>query len=209
MYPFTCYPGYPVIHFQSPSMLIRRARPKESKRIASYIILVMKEILYQFIGDNNPEKVLRLMESLTSKKKNQYSYKNCWVAEQNSELVATALVYDGAKLEELRKPVGEEILHSFNRHFNPENETGPGPGEFYIDSVAVHPACRGKGLGSYMLRFLMSEYVDKGNKTPGLLVDKNNPQAKKFYLRLGFRVVGEKTLAGKTMVHLQYRNHNQ
>jgi len=56
-----------------------------------------------------------------------------------------------------------------------------------------------------MLRFLINEYVNNRNKTLGLLVDKDNPQAKKLYLRLGFVPVGEKTLAGKSMEHLQCR----
>jgi ribosomal protein S18 acetylase RimI-like enzyme len=56
-----------------------------------------------------------------------------------------------------------------------------------------------------MFQFLIDEYVHKRDKTLGLLVDKDNPDAKKLYLKLGFEIVGEKTLVGKNMEHLQFK----
>jgi ribosomal protein S18 acetylase RimI-like enzyme len=118
--------------------------------------------------------------------------------------VSVAVVYDGCKLQELRKPVAQEIKSMFNRDFSPENETETG--EYYIDSIGVSPHQQGKGLGSKLLQFLIDEYVYKRNETLGLLVDKENFNAKKLYLKLGFEIVGKKTLAGKCMEHLQFRN---
>jgi len=89
----------------------------------------------------------------------------------------------------------------FNRSFNPEEETQAG--EYYIDCVAVNPTRQGSGVGSKILQFLINEYVYERNEKLGLLVDKENPDARKLYLKLGFEMVGEKTLAGKKMEHLQ------
>jgi len=58
------------------------------------------------------------------------------------------------------------------------------------------------------LQFLIDEYVYKSNETLGLLVDKDNPAAKKLYLKLGFEFVGNKTFAGKQMEHLQLKGNN-
>jgi ribosomal protein S18 acetylase RimI-like enzyme len=71
--------------------------------------------------------------------------------------------------------------------------------------MAVSPHQQGKGIGSKLFDFLIGEYVYKQNETLGLLVDKDNPNAKKLYLKLGFEVVSEKTLAGKEMEHLQFK----
>jgi ribosomal protein S18 acetylase RimI-like enzyme len=68
---------------------------------------------------------------------------------------------------------------------------------------------QGQGLGSKMFAFLIDEYVYKRNKTLGLLVDKENPNAKKLYLKLGFTVVGEKILAKKSLEHLQFKSGNK
>jgi len=184
-------------------MLIRKAKPEESGSIASFIFLAMEDIAYAFIGERSAEKALHWLDSLVRMKANQYSYENCWVAVADEEIVAAAVVYDGGRLAELRVPVADQIREMFERDFNPENETQAG--EYYIDSVGVHPDRQGEGIGSKLFKFLIDSYVHERKQTLGLLVDKDNPKAKNLYLKLGFDLVGEKTLAGKELEHMQYR----
>ena len=185
-------------------MVVRKAKPEDAKTIATYLLLAMEDIVYQFIGEKSLEKANQFLVNLIGRKANQYSYENCWVIELENEVAAAAVVYDGGKLQELRAPVAQEIKSMFNRDFNPEDETETG--EYYIDSIGVNPQRQGKGLGSKLFQFLIDEYVYKRSGTLGLLVDKENPEAKKLYLRLGFEIVGEKTLVGKKMEHLQFGN---
>ncbi|RKF03267.1 acetyltransferase (GNAT) family protein [Tenacibaculum lutimaris] len=182
-------------------MIIRKATPQDSKEIAIYMMLAMEDIVYEFIGEKSTEKALDFLRKLITQKNNQYSYENCYVIEDNSNVIAMANVYNGANLEDLRHPVASLIKTMFNKSFQCEDETQKG--EFYIDCIGVNPNYQGKGLGSKMLYFLIDEYVYKQNETLGLLVDKDNPNAKKLYLKLGFDIVGEKTLTGKKMEHLQ------
>lgn len=184
-------------------MLIRKAKREESLTIANYIFLAMEEIVYHFIGEKNKAKAIRLLDSLIQETHNQYSYENCWVAIIEKEVVGAALLYDGAQLEELRTPVAEKIKALFNSNFNPEDETQAG--EYYIDCVGVNPDYQGKGIGSAIFKFLIDEYVFKRKETLGLLVDFDNPNAQKLYLKLGFEIVGEKILVGKRMNHLQFK----
>lgn len=185
------------------NMLIRKANKEESETITALIMLAMEDIVYNFIGEKSEDKARCFLNSLTEENGNQYSYENCWIAESGGEIVGTAVVYDGARLNELREPVGEKVKSMFNREFNPEDETQAG--EYYIDCVGVSPDQQGKGIGTKIFRFLIDEYVEKRNETLGLLVDNDNPAAKKLYLKLGFEVVGEKTLTGKQMEHLQFK----
>ena len=187
-------------------MKIRKATIKDTPEIAIYLMLAMEDIVYGFIGEKSKEKATQFFINLISKETTQYSYENCWIAEIDNEIVAVANVYEGAKLLALRESVAKEIKSMFNRDFNPENETQAG--EFYIDCFAVSPHQQGKGIGSKLFQFLIDEYVFKRNETLGLLVDKDNPNAKKLYLKLGFEVVAEKTLAGKEMEHLQFKINN-
>jgi len=184
-------------------MLIRKAKAEESKIIASYIMLAMDDIIYRFIGEESFEKATNFLNCLIQEKVNQYSYENCWVAESESEIVAAAIVYDGARFKELRKPVVNTIKAMFNRDFHPEEETQAG--EYYIDCLGVNSNQQGKGIGTKMFQFLINEFVHKRGKTLGLLVDKKNPKAKQLYLKLGFEIVDEKILVGKDMEHLQYK----
>lgn len=183
-------------------MQIRKANQNDAGAIAPCILLAMEEIAYGFIGERSYEKAIDFFVMMTGKEANQYSYKNCWVVEEEGVVIAAALVYDGAKLEALRKPVAEEIFRMFKITPDPGDETQAG--EYYIDCIAVSPKHQGKGIGSMLLNFLIDEYVKNSKQPLGLLVDKDNPQAKKLYLKSGFEVVDEKVFAGKQMEHLQF-----
>ena len=183
-------------------MLIRKAKPEEADIISRYLLLAMGDIAFKFIGEDSAEKAASWLSSLISKTGNQYSFENCFVAVAENEIIAVALVYNGGDLQQLREPVAQSIKLMFNREFDLEDETEPG--EFYIDCVAVSPARQGQGIGSKMFKFLIDEYVYKQGETLGLLVDKENPGAKKLYLKLGFQFVNEKSFAGKQMEHLQF-----
>lgn len=183
---------------------IRKAVVEDAAFIASNLLLAMEDIVYKFMGERNHENAKAFLLHFSQRANNQYSYQNCWVAEDNKEIVAAVNLYDGAKLEELRKPVLEYLKTVYDRDVKPEDETQAG--EYYIDSLGVDPRQQGKGIGSTILQFLIDEFVHKKGKTLGLLVDEENPAAKKLYLKLGFKSVGKKVLVGKTMEHLQMKN---
>ena len=184
-------------------MIIRKATSKDALFIANYLLLAMEDIIYEFIGEKNHQKAINFLSYFAQRGDNQYSYQNCWVNEENNEVIAVANVYDGARLAALRKPIADYIQTHHKKEFKPEDETDAG--EFYIDSFGVNPIHQGKGIGSKMLQFLIAEYVTKNEQTIGLLVEENNPNAKKLYLKLGFQSVGHKSLVGKKVEHLQVK----
>jgi len=181
--------------------LIRKAAAAEADSIASLIFLAMEDIVYYFIGERDRENAIQFLAGLIREKNNQYSYENCWVTESENNIIAAAIVYNGADLDALRQPVLEKIKLLYNRYLVLEDETEAG--EYYIDCIGVEREHQGKGIGSGIIDFLKEEFVGRQNETLGLLVDKNNPGAKRLYLKSGFEVVGEKNLAGKAMEHLQ------
>lgn len=184
-------------------MTIRKATIEDSESIAAHLLLAMEEIIYKFIAERDPKTAYYFLLHFVESENNQYSYQNCFVAEEGSEIAGAVSVYDGAKLHQLRKPIVDYVRLNFNPDFNPEDETQGG--EFYIDSLGVNPNHQGKGIGSKMLQFLIEEYVHKNHQTLGLLVEEDNPNAKKLYLKLGFKPVGQKTLVGKKLEHLQIK----
>ncbi|MDA6072505.1 GNAT family N-acetyltransferase [Flavobacterium sp. AC] len=182
-------------------MIIRKATIEDSESIAAHLLLAIEEIIYKFIAEKDPKTAYYFLLHFVESENNQYSYENCFVAEENNEIIGAVSVYDGGKLQELRKPIVDYVRLNFNPDFSPENETQSG--EYYIDSLGINPNHQGKGIGSKILQFLIEEYVTKNKQTLGLLVEEGNPGAKKLYLKLGFKPVGVKTLVGKTLEHLQ------
>lgn len=185
-------------------MIIRKAQKSDSEYIAPILLLAMEDIIYKFIKRNDHASAKEFLQYFTGSENNQYSYQNCLVAEENDIIIGAVNIYKGADIETLRKPVIDYVRKYFNPEFDPELETQEG--EFYIDALGVNPDYQGNGIGSQILQYLIQEYVLKNHETLGLLVEENNPSAKKLYLKLGFRVVGEKTLVGKRLEHLQI-NH--
>lgn len=185
-------------------MIIRKATQADSPFIAPILLLAMEEIIYKFIAKNDTKSALAFLLYFVEKENNQYSYQNCFVAEEKNEIIGAVNLYDGANLHALRNPIIEYVKTNFNPDFNPEDETEAG--EFYIDSLGINPSFQGKGIGSKLLQFLIDEFVTKKNQTLGLLVEEGNPGAKKLYLKLGFKVIGMKTLVGKNLEHLQIKN---
>lgn len=185
-------------------MIIRKATLKDSESIATLLLLTMEDIIFNFINQNDYDTARLFLLHFVKQEKNQYSYQNCFVAEEDNQIIAAVNLYDGSRLMELRNPIIQYVRLHFNENFNPEDETQSG--EIYIDSLGVDPNQQGKGIGTTILRFLIDEFVTQNQQTLGLLVEEANPQAKKLYLKLGFKPVGKKTLVGKNLEHLQFSN---
>lgn len=185
-------------------MNIRKAKKSDSKHIAPILLLAMEDIVYKFLAKKDYASAKDFLEYFIERENNQYSYQNCFVAEENDEIIGAVNIYNGSDIEALRNPIVEYVRAHYNPEFDPEFETRAG--EFYIDSLGVNPNHQGKGIGSKFLIFLINEYVHQNKQTLGLLVEEENPLAKNLYLKLGFKIVGEKTLVGKKLEHLQIGN---
>lgn len=183
-------------------LIIRRANKKDTARITEGLMLAMKDIVFEFIGNEDEEQVRTFFNFLVESEHNQYSYQNSFVAEKNQTVVGVVCLYDGALLHQLREPVIDYIRSNYGHTINPEDETQPG--EIYIDCIGVLPEEQGNGIGSKLIEFVKEEFVSKHNKRLGLLVDKENSAAKKLYIKHGFESVGSKNLMGKAMEHLQF-----
>lgn len=181
--------------------MIRQALLSDAAAIATSLMLPLEKILYKFMGKKDYEEAYQLLLYFVKRENNQYSYQNCIVAEHEGNVVAALNYYDGGKLIVLRQPVLDYVRGHYNPDFNPEDETQPG--EYYIDSLGVNTIVQGKGIGSQLLQFLIDRYVVGQQETIGLLVDDKNPDAKRLYLKLGFKSAGRKTLLGHQMEHLQ------
>lgn len=184
-------------------MIIRKAEINDSEYIATYLLLAMETIVCEFIGQNDPKIARDFLLHFVQQENNQYSYQNCFVVEEDTQIIAAINIYEGSKLIALRAPIIDYIKTHFQKDFNPEDETHTG--EFYIDSFGVHTSQQGRGIGRKLLQYAINDYVIQRKETLGLLVEEDNPNAKRLYLKLGFETVGERMLVGKRLLHLQVK----
>lgn len=189
--------------FRKKCMHVRKAILEDSEIIGSLLMLATGEVIYRFIGERSYEKARGFLTQFVKQENNQYSFQNCRVIDCEGEIIGVLLGYDGDRLKQLREPVLTYIYQFLDPNLQVENETEGG--EFYIDSIGVFPNHQRKGFGAKLIHSVIDEEVIGNEKTLGLLVDKANPAAKELYLRLGFEPVGEKTLMGICMEHLQLK----
>ncbi|MDE2157143.1 MAG: ribosomal protein S18-alanine N-acetyltransferase [Xanthomonadaceae bacterium] len=67
-----------------------------------------------------------------------------------------------------------------------------GAGEAHVLNICIGPACRGKGLGRYLLRRLLDIARWNGAERVFLEVRTSNPSAKALYESVGFKEIGRR-----------------
>jgi ribosomal protein S18 acetylase RimI-like enzyme len=178
--------------------MIKNASPENAPEIARLIVIAMGSLANKFT--NNPAATIPLFEHFARLKGNQYSYENTLVWEQGG-VRGMISGYNGADLKTLREPFLAHIQSVYDNSVQPEDETQAG--EYYIDCLAVFRDNQGKGIGKKLILGLADHAGTKGHQKLGLLVNKNNPAAKKLYTGLGFQVAEEIFFMGDLYDHLQ------
>lgn len=186
-------------------MKIIPARKTDAPAIARTVMMAVgDEISLSFAG--TPDRlplVTEVFTRLAESENSQYSYTNTLVALTPEGKVAGAIVsYDGAELHRLRREfisVANEVLGMDMREEEFTDETSSD--EVYLDSLCVFPEYRGQKLAGRLIEAACRRHVDAG-KPVGLLVDPDNPRARRLYESLGFREVGQRPFAGLSLIHI-------
>lgn len=136
------------------------------------------------------ERILRFAENVCSRTDVLYSYVNTIIVEKTNETGETAPVgmataYDGRFYHELRVRTMDIIKELFGTEF-PGMEDEAEPGEYYIDTLAVVPSCRKKGIGQALIRKCIENGRLLGIPHVTLAVDPVNIKAQRLYASLGF-----------------------
>lgn len=186
-----------------PSFTIAPATPGHADAIVRLIMMAMSaDCCLYFAGPGHTlDDFARVLRRLVLIDESQYSYRNTLVAlTPQGTVVGICTAYDGALLHRLRQAFIRTCRDELGREFERfADETAPG--EFYVDSLAVEPACRRQGIASALL--LATARKAAALALPlGLLVDAGNPTAERLYTSLGFRYAGQNVWGGHPMKHL-------
>ncbi len=181
----------------TPDIVVRKADLGDVPIVANVVCAALGEELSEKLRQGLG---MELVELVVAHPETVYSYKNALVAEINGVSVGAIIGYDGAKMWELRKPTFEMIEKITGTAPQLEEETGPG--EFYLDSLAVLPEYQGQGIGATLISEASKQAFDNGFNRVALLVDLANPNAERLYARLGFHRDKPVVLLGHEMFHM-------
>lgn len=179
--------------------MVRAAVPADAATVAPLMILALGHIAGIFANSENPEDGIPFVEMFFKKEGNQYSYLNTLVYENENRILGSVTGYDGKRLHELRKPVLDE-LRKRDSDFTPNDETEAG--EYYLDCVNVREDQQGKGIGKILVKAFCDLGFSLGYKRIGLIVDLDNPDARKLYTKLGFYEAGKRDFMGHQYFHM-------
>lgn len=131
-----------------------------------------------------------------------YSWRNAIIAEYDGKCVGMINAYEGGKYHQMAKITMNLAKKYLNIEFeNMDDETSEG--EYYLDTLAVLPEYRGKGIGKDLILNSLKEGLRLGLKVT-LAVDPSNPRAQKLYKSLGFITVGNLFIFGHDFIKMQY-----
>ncbi|MGE8429607.1 MAG: GNAT family N-acetyltransferase [Sphingobacterium sp.] len=179
----------------------RRAQQSDAHHVPEIMLQAMEDIIFRFIKKEDRNEAVNFLTRLFKQKGNLYSYEHTFVAIDDNGLILGSLTgYNGDRFIELRQPILDHMKELYNNNLIPEAETAGG--EFYIDSIAVAPIARGKGIGTQLLQYAITHAKQHGFKQVGLLVDLKNPNAQKLYERIGFKLGKKTPFAGGEYYHM-------
>ena len=186
---------------------IQVARKEQAAEIASLIMLAMThESCRWFAGPQHTlDDFHALMTRLVEREDSQYSYLNTLVAMVDDKVAGICTSYDGALLLPLRRAFIDGALEAFGIDYNGFDEETQA-GELYLDSLAVFPEYRGRGIATQLIKATLQKGMEVGLPV-GLLVNEENPKAEKLYRSLGFDYANDTIWGGHDMRHLIWKDH--
>lgn len=175
---------------------IRRAERGDSEFIARGFLTAM------WILGEEQEQLLPSCKSLAEMDDTLYSWRNACIAQCEGTDAAVLISYDGASYA-----AASAKTFAYIRDRGGEDFTGMTheavPGEWYIDTLAVMPEFRRKGLATQLLHHAIS----LGRQNPHtqkttLYVDPGHPWVVDLYSSVGFQPEGEAFIFGQTFLKM-------
>lgn len=182
---------------------IRDARKEDAPFLAECILAGFHFSDFdEMVSDDMSDALERLTECEACED-TLYSFTKTRVAEVDGTPAGALLSYPGELFKELRDRTFRQYWPSFFELY-PNDEPEADPGEYYLDSLAVHPDFRKRGLGKVLLMDGIQKGVALGFKKVTLIADTGYPHLISFYEALGFVPEGHRHVTGTEFQRLIY-----
>ncbi|WP_060536053.1 GNAT family N-acetyltransferase [Paenibacillus bovis] len=165
-------------------MITRKARPEDAAAVVPLIYDAIGEIAYALTGTEHADEAILVMEQLFRSTGNRLSYENVIVTEQDGQVAGFVLSYHGKDIDRLDTPIIQRLQQLGKQADDVIPEAHPD--EYYLDSIAVHPAFQGQGIGSRLIASFEQLAAEQGYDRLLLIVDVDNSKARSLYERLGY-----------------------
>lgn len=185
-------------------IIIRQATEKDATIVAKCVLAAMEILDIDSSIPINMEKPFKNLKEATLDTTRLYSCKNSLIAEVNGDAVGCLISYCGDDYATLRKRTFD-ILYEESGLDLRNNPMETGPGEYYLDCMAIKSKFRGKGIG----HLLMKKAIENGKilcyKHFTLLVEKSHNRLQEYYAQLGFSLIEKIVAFGSEYTKMEYK----
>ena len=185
-------------------MHIRPARAEDAAAIAPILLPVLKAMELPFLARHGLETTRSLLASASAHPDYRYGYARGIVKILDGRIVGAAFGYPAEDEAQVDAPFAAVLQqHRLDPAQRLFTDPEAFPDEWYLDTIAVAPEQRGRGVGKALLRTLPEVALARDKTRIGLNVDEANPNAHRLYTRLGYKTVGTRELSGHRYHHMQ------
>ncbi|PZF74080.1 GNAT family N-acetyltransferase [Taibaiella soli] len=185
--------------------MIRPATRADADFVVPLIVKALVPGAFQLTGSGSEQEAYPVVKKFFLQEINRHSYRNALVYQDAKQgVIGSVVFYNGDEEEAMAQPINDFL----NAYYEDEEEqylfeAESASGEFYIDTISVRDDFRGKGIGQQLIEAACAAAKSRGATKMGLIVDDENPLAKKLYERIGFVTVGQKQLWEHSYDHMQ------
>lgn len=164
---------------------IRAAAVDDADLAARLIYEAIHDIAYQLTGETTAEDAIKALAELFRQEGNRFSSKQILVAEVEGNVAGIILCYHGSEADQLDAPIAERLRQKTGNP-NPSIDKEADEDEYYIDSIAVFPAYRGRGIAKALLAAAEEAGAALGYERIALNVEYGNDSAARLYTSIGY-----------------------
>ena len=186
------------------AIVIRDARPTDALFLAECILAGMHLYDFKDIVNDDLADALERITVCEGREDTLYTYSRTRVAEVDGKPAGALLSYPGELYKELRDRMLREYWPAFFIQFgNDDLETDPG--EYYLDSLAVHPDYRRMGVGRALLEDGIKIGLSEGFTQIAIVADAEMPHLIKIYQSIGFVPADHRNVFGTDFLRMLYK----
>ncbi|OPA76667.1 GNAT family N-acetyltransferase [Paenibacillus selenitireducens] len=181
--------------------MIRAAQPQDFEQVVPLIHDAIGSIANTLAGTTDSQEALQVVGEFFQQPGNRLSYENTIVYEIDGQVVGFLLAYHGSQSDALDQPFIERIIaKTGNKDVTLAKEARDD--EYYLDSVAVSNTHQGQGIGKKLMRAFEEAGRAKKYAKLSLLVDFENENAHRLYVKMGYHEDGELMVSGYHFRHM-------
>ena len=190
------------------NFVIRDARPSDAPFLAKCILAGMHLYDFEEVVNDDLANILDKLIQSEGREDTLYTYSRTRIAEVYGKPAGALLSYPGELYKELRDKTFKEYWPAFFSQFG-SNDLETDPGEYYLDSLAVHPDFRRMGIGRALMEDGIKIGLSKGFKQIALVADAGMPHLISIYASIGFVPAGHRYAFGTDFLRMIYTVHPQ